>query len=70
MKKPGIIIFAIGLIITLFTGFNFITREKIVDIGELEIKANKRHNVSWSPYLGIAVMAVGGVMFLYGSKKQ
>jgi hypothetical protein len=70
MKKPGTIIFAIGLIITLFTGFNFITREKVVDIGELEIKANKRHSVSWSPYLGIAVMVVGGAMFVYGSKKE
>jgi hypothetical protein len=70
MKKPGVIILAFGLLITLFTGFKFFTREKVADIGELEITANKRHNVSWSPFLGIAVMAVGGVMFAYGSKKE
>jgi hypothetical protein len=70
MKKPGIIILAIGLLITLFTSFKFFTREKVVDIGELEITANKKHNVSWSPYLGLAVMVVGGVMVAYGSKKE
>jgi hypothetical protein len=70
MKKPGIIILAIGLLITLFTSFRFFTREKVVDIGELQITANKKHNVSWSPYLGIAIMVVGGVMFVYGSKKE
>jgi hypothetical protein len=70
MKKPGIIILAIGLLITLFTSFKFFTREKVVDIGKLEITANKKHDVSWSPYLGLAVMVVGGVMVAYGSKKE
>jgi hypothetical protein len=68
MKNIGIVLLAIGLIITLYTGFTYITREKVVDIGKLEISANKRHRVSWSPFIGIAVMAIGGGVLLYGWK--
>ena len=37
MKKAGIIIIVIGLVITLITGFNFVTKEKVLDVGELQI---------------------------------
>ncbi len=70
MKKTGAIIFIIGIFATVFTGFNFITRKKVVDIGELEIKANKNHALAWEPALGVAVMLVGGVVYLFGSKKR
>jgi hypothetical protein len=68
MKILGIVLLAIGLIVTLYTGFSYVTKEKVVDIGKLEISANKRHGVSWSPFLGIAVMAIGGGVLLYGWK--
>jgi len=69
MKKAGIIILIIGLALTIFTTVTFFTREKIVDMGEIQISANKRHNVNWSPFIGLAVMAVGGVLMLVPSKK-
>lgn len=69
MKKIGIIILIIGLALTIFTAFTFFTREKVVDIGSLEITANKPHHLSWSPLIGLAVMAVGGVVVLMSSKK-
>jgi hypothetical protein len=68
MKRAGLIIFAIGLLITVFTGFNYVTKEKIVDIGDIQITADKEHSVDWSPYAGVAVMIAGGVVFLVGRK--
>ena len=69
MKKAGIIILIIGLALTLFTTVTFFTREKIVDMGEIQISANKRHKLNWSPFIGLAVMAVGGVLILVPSKR-
>lgn len=69
MKKVGIIIILIGLILTIFTTVSFFTREDIVKIGDLKITANKPHNYQWSPLIGIAVMAVGGVLVWQGDKK-
>lgn len=69
MKNAGIIIIVIGLAITLFTGFTYFTKEKIVDIGELEITANKRHTMDWSPLVGVGIMVAGVVVYLVGTKK-
>lgn len=69
MKKAGIIIIIIGLALTIFTAITFFTREKVVDIGNLKITANKPHHLSWSPLIGIAVMVVGGVVVVMSPKR-
>jgi hypothetical protein len=69
MKKTGIIIIIIGLVLTIFTAFTFFTKEKIVDIGDVKITRNKPHNLQWSPLIGIAVMGIGGVVLLVSYKK-
>ncbi|MDP1622639.1 MAG: hypothetical protein Q8M08_09920 [Bacteroidales bacterium] len=70
MKKTGIIIILIGLGLTIFTAFTFFTREKVVDLGAIEITRDKPHNLNWSPLVGIAVMAVGGAFLWQGSKRR
>ena len=68
-KTIGLIIIVVGLMMTLYTGFNYVTKEKIVDIGGVEITADKDHTANWSPFIGIGIMVIGGVVFLYGKKK-
>ena len=69
MKKAGIIILIAGLLLTIFTTFSYFTREKVVDLGKVEITANKKHRVAWSPLVGLGVIGLGGVVFLMASKK-
>ncbi len=70
MKPIGISLIIIGIIITIFTGFNYVTKEKVVDIGTLEITQNQNHFLAWSPLLGIIVIVIGGALLFLGSKKQ
>ncbi|MFH0841984.1 MAG: hypothetical protein V1903_05105 [Bacteroidota bacterium] len=69
MKKIGIGITILGLILTIFTAVTFFTRERVAKIGDINIMANKRHHLNWSPLIGIAVMATGGILFLASQKK-
>ncbi|MDX9946232.1 MAG: hypothetical protein RBS38_02620 [Bacteroidales bacterium] len=69
MKKAGIVILIAGLLLTIFTTFSYFTREKVVDLGKVEITANKKHRVAWSPLVGLGVIGLGGVVFLMASKK-
>jgi uncharacterized membrane protein len=69
MKKAGLVIIVIGLILTIVTAFTFFTREKVADLGDVHISMNKAHNLQWSPLVGIAVMAVGAVIVLVPTKK-
>jgi hypothetical protein len=70
MKTAGLVILVIGILITIFTGFNYITREKVVDIGEIQITRDKKNSIAWSPLIGVAVMVVGGGIVLVGAKKK
>lgn len=65
----GIILIVLGAIMMVITGFNYVTREKVVDIGDLEIKADKNHPVQWSPIVG-GVLLVAGVAVMLGSKNK
>lgn len=70
MKRTGVIILIVGLVIVIFTGFNFFTGDKIVAIGDLKMLEND-HSLAWSPLVGVAAIAVsiGIGVYLIGSKK-
>ena len=70
MKTTGVIILIAGLVLTIFTTFTYFTKEKIVDVGKIQITKDEPHNVGWSPLIGIAVMAIGGVVLWQASKKS
>ena len=70
MKKTGVLILVAGLLITVFTGFHFVTKKKVVDVGNLEISQHKNHVLTWSPFIGVAVMVVGGVVLFYSAKTK
>lgn len=59
----GITIIVIGILMLVYTGFNYVTSEKVVDLGPIEISAEKNHPVQWSPVVGV-FLVVGGIVFL------
>lgn len=69
MKQAGIAILIIGVLITLFSGFTFVTKKKVVDIGSLEITKDEKHRIPWSPIVGGVVILIGGGMLIMGGKK-
>lgn len=70
MKTTGLYIIILGLLLTIFTTFSFFTREKLADLGEVEISRDKANTLNWSPFLGIAVLGTGAIVFLLGAKKK
>jgi len=70
MKKTGILIIMLGLILTIFTAITFFTRERVAKIGDLKIIVNKPHHLNWSPMTGILVMGIGGVVVLLSRNKK
>ena len=70
MKIAGIVIMILGLIMTLYTGFTYVTKEKVVELGDLKVTRDDEHTVNWQPYVGIGVMVIGGVVLIVGRKKS
>jgi len=62
-KTIGTILVIVGAIMLVWTGFSFTKKEKVVDIGSLEITADKKEQVNWPPYVG-GVILVAGIVLL------
>lgn len=67
-RTLGIIVVVIGIVMMIYTGFNYVTTEKVVDLGPVKISAEKNHPVQWSPIVGVILIA-GGILLVVGNKK-
>jgi hypothetical protein len=63
MKKIGIVIFVLGLVLTVISTITFFTDEKAVNLGKVEIAGEKEYLFNISPVVGIAIMGIGGIVF-------
>ncbi len=68
MKNLGIVLIVIGIIMMLITGFNIVTKKKVVDLGPVEINKEEKHPVQWSPIIG-GVLLIGGIVIVVAGKK-
>ncbi|MCW3103800.1 MAG: hypothetical protein JWO09_2240 [Bacteroidetes bacterium] len=69
MKTLGIILLVVGGLMMAITGFNYVTKEKVVDLGPLEINKEENHPVQWSPIIG-GILFIGGIVALAVNKNK
>ena len=69
MKNLGLALIGLGIIMMVFTGFNYVTRENVVSLGDVQINANENHPVQWSPIAG-GILLVAGVLVFLSNKKR
>jgi uncharacterized membrane protein HdeD (DUF308 family) len=69
MKIPvlGIALIIIGIVMIVYTGFTYVTTEKVIDIDPIKVNKESNHLVEWSPIVG-AVLIVGGVVVIIFDK--
>lgn len=54
----------------IITGVNFVSREKVVDLGKVEITKQENNPVSWSPIVGTILLVAGVVVIMTGSDRR
>lgn len=69
MKTLGVILIVVGAIMTVFTGFNIITKKEVVDLGAIEINKEEKTPIYWSPVTGGVLIVAGIIVLLVGRKK-
>jgi amino acid transporter len=69
MKILAIVLLAVGLIGLVTGGFSFTTKEKVVDLGPIDISRDKTHT-TYIPVVGsVAALAAGAVILLAGNRR-
>jgi hypothetical protein len=69
MRTLAILLIIIGGIMTVFTGFNLVTKKEVADVGPIEINKTEKTPVYWSPVTG-AILLVAGIIVLVSSKRR
>ena len=69
MKAAGIVLIVIGILMIVYNSFNFKTKEKVVDLGPVEINKEKNHSVEWPPIVG-GIFIVGGIAAIVMDRKK
>ena len=59
----------VGMVMMIVTGFNYVTKKEVANIGPIEINKEESHPVRWSPYIG-GVLVVGGLFLLIANKRK
>ncbi|WP_310560491.1 hypothetical protein [Flavobacterium sp.] len=69
-KSIGIALLVIGILMTIYTGFNYVTTEKIVDLGPIQINKEQNHPVEWAPIVGVIIIVVGCFLVVKGNSDK
>ena len=70
MKVLGIILIVAGILMFVFKGVVFTKKEKVLDVGPVEINKNEKKRVDWPVYAGAIVTIMGVVVLVTSSKKR
>ena len=70
MKKTGIIILSIGLLLTLITTFDILVNDRVTDPRKIEMAQIKVHHRVWEPMVGAILIIVGVGMYKVGKKGE
>jgi hypothetical protein len=66
----GIILIVIGIIAFAYQGITYVTREKVVNIGPLEVTSEKTKTIPLPPIVGGIALVGGIVLVVMGSRKD
>ncbi len=65
----GIILVVIGIIAFAYQGITYTTREKVIDIGPIEMTTEKTKTFPLPPIVGGVALVGGIVLLVMGNKK-
>jgi hypothetical protein len=66
----AIILIALGVAALAYQGITYTTREKVVDIGPIQVTSEKTKTLPLTPIIGVIVLVGGIVLLVVGVKKD
>jgi len=66
----GIILIVLGILALAYQGITYTTREKVIDLGPIQMTAEKEKTIPLPPLVGGIALIAGTVMLIMGRKKS
>jgi hypothetical protein len=68
MRAVAILLIVLGVLAIGYQGFSYVTRDKVVDLGPLEVTKEKTKTVYLPPILGAVALIAGIAILATGSR--
>jgi hypothetical protein len=68
MRAIGIVLIVLGIIGLAYGGISWTQRDKVVDLGPVEVNAEHQKSLPFPPLAGAACLVVGAVLVLARKK--
>ena len=70
MKLIGPLLIAFGIFALVMGGISYTDRDKVLDIGPVEVQSEQRETIPLSPIVGIASLAGGIALVIAGARSR
>lgn len=67
-KTVGIISACIGIVMLIYSAYDWLGTKKIADVGPVKIYREKAYSFSWPPFIAVLLFA-GGIAIVVSEKK-
>ncbi|HRH97571.1 MAG TPA: hypothetical protein PLB55_16640 [Prosthecobacter sp.] len=65
----GILLILVGIVAFAYQGISYTTTEKAIDLGPIQVTAEKTHTLPLPPVVG-AIALIGGIVLLLQGRKN
>ena len=69
MKLAGIVLIVLGALALAYQGIRYTTREKVIDLGPLQVTSTEKKTIPLPPIVG-GVAIVAGIAMIYTDRKK
>jgi hypothetical protein len=70
VKVIAVLLIVLGLVALAYGGITMTTRDKIVDLGPVEVTQEEQHRLPLPPIVGGVAVAAGIILLVAGAKKS
>ena len=70
MKVLGVVLIVIGVLMLIFGNVSFTKKEKVAELGPVEINKKDKKTIAWPNYAGGIAIAAGAIVLVAGSRKK
>ena len=70
MKVIAVLLIVLGLVALAYGGITMTTRDKIVDLGPVEVTQEEQHRLPLPPIVGGVAVAAGIILLVAGARKS
>ena len=69
IRIVGVALIVIGVVALVYQGITYTTREKVLEVGPVEVRKETQRTIPLPPLIGVVALAGGIVLILVGARR-